>query len=274
MKQHKHDLSKYTYSTPAYWINGLGLVGSSPKGVFGITETGRVEFTINNGKLLFSAPARLITFQPRPQGLMEFYIGPRKYKIRLYQTNIEDGPRVDDGWAPYAATTTKKARKDLGTRFDEVKSMPDDHKPLVAAVPTESTRAASRVGLRVSVYSALTYLSPILVIGFLFRKWLGDLTGFWQMALFIVLLCVSYLFILWPLATFDEWRDEADAKAFSEADGKTQAADILPAGTHAARQRVISIRAQYIRIYLSIFLGIPAAFFIVIVIFAMIDMLT
>jgi hypothetical protein len=265
MKQHKHDLSKYSYSTTAYWVNGLGLAGSSPKGILGITSTGRVEFTIDNGKLLFSAPVRLATCQARPGRIIDFYIGPRKYRIRLYRTSMDDsGAAFQTGIHP-----GPKVRDDTNRLLDRLKAMtglPDDHRPVIAAVPTESTRVASRTGFLVTIYSTLILIGPIILAGVFFEKQLDAIGGFWQAVLVLVYFVVTLL----PLAALDERRDNADQRLLHEADGKTQEADILPAGTLAARQHVTSLRVQY---FWSIVIGVltlPVLFVLVLTISALI----
>lgn len=230
----------YVHSTKAYWRNGgYGPSMSALGGTLGLTAAGRVVFTLDSGKVLFSAPVALIKRKNEPMyGWMRFVVGPRLYTLQFYVNSDRAIKMYALGAAPVLGAGMADAQKgrelfrEWVDRLDKAQTLAPDTEQIIAAVPTPAILRAREFGMqtmRRSQYTLILPTVPVLVVCLALGFFFGDKSQAALVAVGIGLLATLLVYL--KLGALNKQRKQIDESSLAEEDTTVQPADLLPAGT-------------------------------------------
>lgn len=122
--------NKYFFSTPAVW----SIQGGQFWGTLGLTAAGRLEFTLKDGKLVFSAPLASIKYRfLTSQVVLPIVIGPRTYTVQFFTYTLPWLRRFASFRRYSASRAGSPSIKAWEKTLKEFTPPPADTAPIVAA---------------------------------------------------------------------------------------------------------------------------------------------
>jgi len=235
---------KYITVTPAVWA----IKGGQFWGTLGLTAAGRLEFTLQGGKLIFSAPLASIKYRfLTSQVIMPIVVGSRTYKIQFYRFYLPGLINLPSVSRYIAAREGSPNIKTWKKALAEFTPPPPDTNPIIAAhLPgyLVSSAQLGRQGVGFFVcYSIIIGIAILLVSG-LSQTQVRVLRAF---GLMLAASIVAWIIggNIWLMRRYKKLT-AATLPAPSPGDLATSPEDTLPPGTPPSGSLGISTAGAYL----------------------------
>ena len=236
--QPDNSTNKYVFSSPAYWLNGgYGFGMSKPKGTLGLTASGRVEFTLDSGKVMFSAPVALTKrMYEHSFGWMRIVVGPRLYVLQFHTNDLSAsyyllaGGGGTTGIALTESASKRGLRNVWQTHLEQAAKQSPDNEPIVAALTPPSLKATARKvnrGLTLQMWATWFIFLALIGVGYAALK--AGASGP-QLYILITILTIPVSIVTYR---YNRRNKRVDQDPLPTEEVATAPQDLLPAGTMA-----------------------------------------